>query len=308
MDSTETGLVTVGVCVRNGQELLPNALNSILNQTYPKNQIQIIIVDDGSQDNTPQIIREYSIMLAERAKTFKSTWQGLGHARNLIVNNADGEFILFVDSDQTISPNYVKTQVETMRRNPKVALTAGTFAATPKNPILNLEIVPHIVNQKNFGKPKSFIWKTEKLIGTGGTTFRTLAIRQVGGFDEKIKGAFEDTDLVLRIKKAGWQIEANSAELCEFHGGLSKPTQLWKKYFWYGFSSQRSLSQTRDAYSFPRMSPLSGLAAGLFYSFPAYKFLRQKQVFLLPLHYGFKHAAWTLGFMKGQLKTEKSSG
>ncbi|MCW4024072.1 MAG: glycosyltransferase [Candidatus Bathyarchaeota archaeon] len=302
MNSNNSPLVTVGVCVRNGQDMLPAALNSILNQTYPAQQIQIIIVDDDSQDHTPQIIQQYSNLLGDRAKTLRSNWKGLGHARNLIVDNADGEFLLFVDADEILTPNYVNAQVEVMRKNPKVGITAGVFRSIPRNPILNLEVIPHIVNQKSFGKPKSFVWKSDKLIGTGGTAFRINAVRQVGGFDEQIKGAGEDTDLILRIKRAGWEIVANSAEFYEFHGGLSSPTQLWRKYFWYGFGCQRSFQQTKDAFSLPRMSPLAGLVTGLLYSFPAYRFLHQKQVFLLPLHYGFKQVAWTCGFMKGQLE------
>ncbi len=88
--------------------------------------------------------------------------------------------------------------------------------------------------------PKVFIWKNDKLIGTGGTTFRTKAIKQVNGFDESIKGAGEDTDLILRIKKAGWLLQPNMAELYELHSGLSKPKDLWKKYFWYGYGCQKS--------------------------------------------------------------------
>jgi glycosyltransferase involved in cell wall biosynthesis len=295
-------LLTVGICVRNGETMLPNAVESILRQDYPPEQLQIIFVDDGSQDSTPKIISQYTALLGKRAKSFKTSWRGLGHARNLIVDTADGKYILFVDADELLTPCYVKAQVEVMEKNPRVGITAGVFRTVPGNFILNLEVAPHIVNQKSYGKPKNFIWKTDKLVGTGGTTFRTAAVRQVHGFDENIKGAGEDTDLVLRIKRAGWLLEPNAAEFYELHSGLSKPKDLWKKYYWYGYGCQKSFQQTRGAFSLPRMSPIAGLVTGIFYSFPAYRFLRQKQMFLLPLHFGFKHAAWTLGFISGQIK------
>ena len=91
-------------------------------------------------------------------------------------------------------------------------------------------------------------------------------------------------------------------ELYELHGGLSRPKDLWRKYFWYGYGCQRTAAQTRDAFSIPRMTPLVGLVAGAFYSFQAYRFLNKKVVFLLPLHFGLKLTAWTLGFMKGQIQ------
>ncbi|HSV49944.1 MAG TPA: glycosyltransferase, partial [Candidatus Acidoferrales bacterium] len=296
-----TPLVTVGICVRNGEKMLPAAVDSILGQDYPQNQIQIIFVDDGSIDRTPQIINDYAKRLGDKVKAYKSSWKGLGPARNLIVNMADGEYLLFVDCDEILTPSYIKAQVEAMQHNPRLGITAGVFKTVPNNFILNLEVAPNIVNQKSYGKPKNFIWKTEKLIGTGGTTFRTQAIRQVHGFDENIKGAGEDTDLVLRIKKAGWLLQPNSAELYELHSGLSTPYSLWKKYYWYGYGCQRSFKKTQGAFSLPRMTPIAGIVTGLMYSFPAYKFLRQKQMFLLPLHYGLKLTAWTAGFMKGQL-------
>lgn len=294
--------VTVGICVKNGEKMLSNAVDSILNQNYPQEQIQLILVDDGSTDTTPQILKKYVDQYPNQARAFKSSWQGLGAARNFIVSKADGKYLIFVDADEILTPNYIKTQVNVMENHPKVGITAGVFKTVPHNFVLNLEVAPNIVNQKGYGKQKSFIWKTEKLIGTGGTAFRTQAIRQVNGFDTSIKGAGEDLDLVIRIKKAGWLLVANDGELYELHGGLSTPHALLKKYYWYGYGCQRTYDKTGAAFSVPRMTPLAGLVTGLFYSFPAYRYLRQKQMFLLPIHYGLKLTAWTCGFMKGQLQ------
>jgi glycosyltransferase involved in cell wall biosynthesis len=298
-------ILTIGICVRNGERMLQNAVESILSQNLPKEHFQIIFVDDGSDDNTPKIIQRYLPILGERVKFFKTSWQGLGHARNIVVNEADGDYVLFVDADEVLTSDYVKRQIQVMKKNGEVGITSGIFKLIPGNNILNLEIIPYIVNQRNYFKPKNFIWKTDKLIGTGGTTFRVKALKQVNGFDESIRGSSEDTDLVLRIKKAGWQICPNMAELYELHGGLSKPKELWKKYFWYGLGCQSTFTKTREAFSLPRMTPMAGLFAGFFYSLQAYRYLRIKLVFLLPIHFGFKQTAWTFGFIKGQIKKLK---
>ncbi len=295
-------LVTVGICVRNGDGMLQNAVKSVINQDYPAQRLQLIFVDDGSQDRTPQIIAHYVSQFGPKAKAFKTAGQGLGYARNLIVNNADGEYVLFVDADEVLTRGYVTAQVNVMESNPDVGITAGIFKTVPGNLILNLEVIPHIVNQRNYLNPRSFLWKTAKLVGTGGTTFRASALRQVNGFDEKIRGSSEDTDLVLRIKNAGWQIKPNLAELYELHGGLSRPKDLWKKYFWYGYGCQRTVRTTGEAFSIPRMTPVAGLVAGALYSLQAYRFMHKKTVFLLPLHFGLKLTAWTMGFMKGQIQ------
>jgi glycosyltransferase involved in cell wall biosynthesis len=294
-------LVTIGICVCNGGKLLPNAIESILTQDFPPEQLEVIFVDDGSQDSTPEIIQRYLPFFGGRAKFLSSAWKGLGHARNLIVKEAGGKYVLFVDADERLTSGYVKAQVEVLEKDSQVGVTAGVFKTVPDNLILNLEVAPYIVNQRSFEQPKSFIWKTDKLIGTGGTAFRTEALKQVKGFDEYITGAGEDTDLILRIKKAGWRIQPNLAEFYELHGGLSNLFELWRKYFWYGYSCQKSFRRIKDAFSLPRMSPLAGFVAGLFYSFPAYRFLHEKHVFLLPWHFGLKQTAWTCGFIKGQL-------
>jgi len=294
--------ITVGVCVKNGEKMLPAAIESVLNQTYPQQLIQLIIVDDGSTDGTPQILKKYAKQYPSQIRVFKSGWRGLGSARNFIVDKADGEYLLFVDADEILTPNYIQTQVKVMESNPKVGITAGVFRTVENNFVLNLEVAPNIVNQKAFGKPKIIIWKAEKLVGTGGSTFRTKAIREVKGFDTSIKGAGEDLDLIIRIKKAGWLLIANDGELYELHGGLSTPHALMKKYYWYGYGCQQTYHKTGTAFSVPRMTPLAGLVTGLLYSFPAYRYLHQKAMFLLPIHYGLKLTAWTCGFMKGQLR------
>ena len=64
--------------------------------------------------------------------------------------------MLFVDADEILTSNYLKTQIETLEKYPEVGITAGVFKTVPGNLILNLEIIPYIVNQKNYLKPKKF--------------------------------------------------------------------------------------------------------------------------------------------------------
>jgi glycosyltransferase involved in cell wall biosynthesis len=142
-------VVTVGICVRNGERMLRNAVDSILSQDFPREKLQVIFVDDGSEDSTPKIISHYVSMLGNQAKFFRTPWQGLGHARNLIVDNADGEFLLFVDADEVLTNGYIQEQVDFLEKHPEVGITSGIFKTVPGNLILNLEVAPFIVNQRN---------------------------------------------------------------------------------------------------------------------------------------------------------------
>lgn len=301
-------IVTVGMCVRNCEKmrvLLVNAIDSIMKQDFPHERMQVIFVDDGSKDRTAQIISNRVSKTDIKVKIFKTEWQGLGPARNLIAQNAEGKYIVWVDADEILSNDYVTRQVEFMEKNPKVGITTGTVRMVLGNFVLNLEIIPEIINRINFGKPKNFIWKTEKMPGTGGATYRAEALRQVKGFDEHLKGVGEDQDVALRIRNAGWLIRLNDAPFTELHNGMSTFVDLWRKYHWYGRGGHKIYRQNRELFSLPRMSPLAGFMAGVTYSLVSYRIIHQKKVFLLPIHYSIKMMAWASGFIEGQIQSIK---
>jgi glycosyltransferase involved in cell wall biosynthesis len=296
-------VVTIGMCLRNCERILSDAIDSIIEQDFPHELMEIIFVDDGSEDNTLRIVTEYVSRMDIEAKVFQTKWQGLGPARNLIVSNADGEYIIWVDADEILTKDYVNKQVEFMEQNPNVGITAGVVQTITGNLILNLELIPGIVDHMLSEKPRSHIWKSEKLPGTGGAAFRVKALRQVNGFDERLKGVGEDQDVAKRIRNASWSIRLNNATFYERHGGMSTLNDLWKKYLWYGYGNQKLYRKNRELFSLLRMSPPAGFMAGLFYSLVAYKLLHQKEVFLLPFHFSLKMTAWTLGFIKGQISS-----
>lgn len=298
-----TTLITIGMCVRDGEGFVGNAIESIIRQDFPHDQMQILFVDDGSKDRTPQILFDYASKMDIETKIFQLEWKGLGTARNLIFKNADGEYIVWVDADEILTSNYISMQVKFMSGNPSVGITTGRVATVPGNIVLNLELIPGIINHLNYEKPKNFLWRTEKLPGTGGATFRVKALKQVGGFNEKLRGAGEDQDAAQRIRDAGWRIRLNNAKFYELHGGMSTFKDLWRKYLWYGYGSYEIHRRNRQLFSFIRMSPIAGILTGFFYSLPAYKLTHQKKSFLLPIHYGLKMTAWMLGFVKGQVSS-----
>lgn len=293
-------IITVGMCVRNSEKFVGKALNSILHQDFPQEKIQVIIVDDGSEDKTPQVVNRYIPLLGKQTRFFRTSWNGLGMARNLVVDNADGEYLLWVDADEILAENYISTQVRIMESDTDLGITAGFMMAYPRTLVLSLELIPSMVNRFHPERPRSFIWNTEKFLGTGGTTFRLKALRQVRGFDRGFVGAGEDMEVQTRISKSGWKKKINDATFFELHGGMLTFGDLWKKYYWYGQGCHRLQTKTRAAFSVPRMSPPAGILTGVLYSLEAYKLLHQKIVFLLPIHFGFKMTAWMFGFIRGQ--------
>lgn len=294
-------VISIGMCLRNCENTLRDAIDSVVAQDFPHELMELVFVNDGSEDDSLTIVRNYVQGIDIRAKVFDTEWRGLGRARNLVASNAIGDFLIWVDGDQILPKDYVRRQVEFMEQNPSVGITAGIIGFIPGNLILALELIPAIIDHVRNGKQSRFVWKTEKLPGTGGTTFRLRALRQVNGFDDSLAGVGEDQDVARRIKDAGWVIRLNSAVFYERHGGMSTFKDLWKKYSWYGCGNQRLYRKNRKLFSLPRMCPPAGFITGFFYSLIAYRLLHRKIVFLLPIHYALKMTAWSVGFIKSQI-------
>lgn len=98
-------LITIIIPVYNVEKYLKKCLDSIINQTY-KN-LEIILIDDGSIDNSPKICDEYAIK-DKRIKVIHKRNAGVSSARNDGLNKATGQYLIFVDSDDYIELNMVE--------------------------------------------------------------------------------------------------------------------------------------------------------------------------------------------------------
>ena len=290
-------LVTIGVCVRNCEIIIRGAIRSIMQQDFPHALMEVIFVDDGSEDATVSVIHDLVSNMDFDVKIFSYEWRGLGFARQVVVENARGKYIIWVDGDMMLSSDHVRKQVEFMEKNPSVGIAKGRYVLSRDEGLVAfLEDVPFIVfYYQHEGKT------IEKLPGTGGAIYRVEAIKRVGGFDSRIKGAAEDIDLEYRIRNAGWRVYVSPATFYEKRPRTWK--NLWVKYFWYGYGMHYVLNKNRNIERLYEMSPLAALVEGFWSSISAYKFVRSKRVFLLPLHFFFKMSAWSFGYAKSHFNS-----
>src|SRR5687768_8169523 len=113
---------------------LGQAIDSVLKQTYSK--VEIIVVDDGSTDNSQDILIKYK----EKITFIKQANKGVGAARNTGVKNSSGEFVSFLDSDDIWLPTKLERQLEVMLADDEIGLiTCGTREFNTKtNEILEI--------------------------------------------------------------------------------------------------------------------------------------------------------------------------
>lgn len=157
---------SVIVPVYNVEKYLANCLDSILKQTY--NDFEIVIVNDGSPDNSQQIIDEYAKNHPEKIKAYVKENGGLSDARNFGIERATGEYLMFIDSDDYISLGLLEAlnhklcekAVDVIRFSAQVVFENGEKGETIFFPgtdaISGVEALNKLIDNKQYFEPAPF--------------------------------------------------------------------------------------------------------------------------------------------------------
>jgi len=291
--------VTIGVCVRNCERFIKEAIESIMNQDFPHDRIRVVFVDDGSEDKTQSIIQDYVHRMDMDTVVLHTSWKGLGNARNLVILNAEGDYILWVDGDMILSRDFLRALVEFMEKNPRVGIVKGRQALQPgRNLLSTLETYSRAAGRMVDYQSKKGRFKA---IGTGGALYRIKAVTQVGGFDKNLRWYNEDWDFELRLRKAGWLLNTVDVTFRDYERYGLTWKSLWCRYWLRGYHTHYFLHKNSGIIKHFRMFPPAAALAGLLSSFTLFKLTRQKTVFLLAVQYTFKMIAWYVGFIRSHL-------
>jgi glycosyltransferase involved in cell wall biosynthesis len=208
-NSQELPFISIVVPAYNEAEYLPFCLESLQNQTYPKNRYEIIVVDNNSVDKTSTIAK------IAGAKVIKEKNQGHVFALNAGMTKAKGEIIASTDADTRVKPDWLEVIEKVFRDEEVVAVTGPAwYNSTSK-------IKSHLVKYSYY-----FYLKLHFAVGKPSLSGLNLAVRHSAFY--KIKGLdtryriFSDVELGLRIKKVGKVL------FCKELSVVSSPRR-WKK-------------------------------------------------------------------------------
>jgi glycosyltransferase involved in cell wall biosynthesis len=184
-------LVSIIVPTYNRAHEVQRAIDSALAQTYQP--CEVIVVDDGSTDETPNLLAQYGVQL----KAVRQNNQGRSVARNTGIKTARGEYIVFLDSDDELLPHMVETQLAYLLQQPHTAFVHGQawmidMEGRLKEPRI-LMGAPLDPTQPPFA---SLVMGQSLLINTA--LIRRSALDSVGYFEEGLEVS-EDWDLWLRL-------------------------------------------------------------------------------------------------------------
>ena len=184
----------------NSTGFIADAINSILKQTHPVDEI--IVIDDGSSDNTEQVVCN----LPGNIRYQKQSNQGPSAARNLGIKAAQGDWIAFLDADDQWTPDKIEQQLITLRRYPELHLIAGDMEEIDnQNNCLTPSVLAkhHLLQgfQALDGQPvpnalASLLSKN--FIPTGTVLVRRDTLLEVGLFNQSIRFG-EDLELWAKI-------------------------------------------------------------------------------------------------------------
>lgn len=190
--------VSVIVCSYNRSRLLERALRALSAQSLPSERFEVIVVDDGSTDDTPEVCRNLARQLPNLRYISTGANQGLSKARNAGLKAARSEYLLFIDDDCVAGPHWVERMGEALL---KYDIAAGAVAS-PTESYLKLchnisEFHPFMPGHKEEG-PKLFI-------AGANMGLKRSVVEELGGFGQRTVPA-EDMEFILRARERGYEI------------------------------------------------------------------------------------------------------
>jgi hypothetical protein len=181
----DAAAVTVVIPCFRQAHFLPEAIESVLAQDY--GAVEIVVVDDGSPDNVGAVACRYP-----GVKYLRRPNGGLAVARNAGLEEAGGEFLLFLDADDRLLPGAIFRGLEELRADPKAMMAAGTWQLIGEEGEPVAAAAPEVPTQAYPALLESCFISTPAAV-----LYRRRLFEQIGGFDPDVS-ASADYDLYLR--------------------------------------------------------------------------------------------------------------
>lgn len=234
--------VSIVIPVYNGTRTIRQCLDAILQVDYPQDRYEVIVVDNNSDDGTPEMVRQYPVKL-----TYETRLQGPHAATNTGLREVHGEIVVFTDSDCVPEKEWLRRLVAPFA-DPEVVAVGGQIEPyQPKTRVerfLGYEIRPfnNCVEMAE-GFPRSVL--------TGNAAYRTQAVMDAGMFNENLYTGSE-VDLAWRVQWQTGKRVASARDAVVYHMFSSGIKRLFRHFKIYGYSEVLLATLYKDMPDYPR--------------------------------------------------------
>jgi GT2 family glycosyltransferase len=213
--------ISVVVCSYNGSYTIRNCFEGLLKLDYPN--FEVIVVNDGSTDETATIAREY-----DGFRLINTENRGLSNARNIGLEAATGEIVAYIDDDAFPDQDWLKYLAATFLTTDHAGIGGPNIAPPGDGPIADC-----VANAP--GGPVHVLLSDQEAEHIPGCNmaFRETALQAIGGFDVQFRTAGDDVDICWRLRQRGWTLGFSPAAMVFHHCRNSLRTYL-KQQLGYG--------------------------------------------------------------------------
>jgi len=232
--------VTISLLTWNGQKYLPWLMKSLSEQSFK--DWELLVLDNASADNSVSIVREYY----PKAKIIQQK-NNIGFARgnNLLINWSDSDYVLVLNQDVIMEPNYIRELVDFLEKHKQAASCAGKLMYWDFDNANQTKIIDSYglkINRRrevvdNYQGQKEIDIETKEVFGLSATAtlYRRKALDMVANvlkdnhleyFDEDFFAYKEDIDLAWRLRLFGWQNWIVSTTKTYHHRSVSKEKNI----------------------------------------------------------------------------------
>lgn len=193
--------VSLVVPVYNGELTISDVLQHISELNYPDDKLEVIVVDDGSVDETVQIVKKYPVKLIAKEHS------GYPSTMNAGVRVAKREIVVIIDADIYLKEDWLEIIVREFN-DPKVGIVSG-YLATKSNASFWAKVVG-FESEDRYDRLES---KYVDYITSASTAYRRKMLEEIGFFNEKLRRN-SDEDLAHRAFEAGWKVVLQKDAVC----------------------------------------------------------------------------------------------
>lgn len=212
--------ISVIVPVRNGARTIPALLRSLEEQTLPRERFEVIVVDNGSSDDTAEVAASLG------AKVVQEPIANRSRARNRGAAAAATDVYAFTDADCVAHPGWLEALLGCAPAAPLVAGEVKLRVSDPPNAIERFEAL------WRFGQKT---WVEQGWAATANLLVHAAAFEAIGGFDASWRHIGEDADFCLRARDAGYSLSYCPDAVVD-HEGEQELRPMLRRFFLHGYS------------------------------------------------------------------------